>query len=220
MKRNLLLTVAAAVCLTCPATAPADPPQSGRDAQAQPQKPAKGQGGPAGGQHGGAAGPGAAAVHLGQATTGQFQAGRGGSGGQGVTGVQAQVRVKSLHVQGGSQGSQAGAVTGSTGRPNFSSVSRSSFTGQVQQDAGQTVRHQALVRQLTRPPANVPVLSGWTRGVTGPARDQQDQQWRQAHTGWDSGAPWRSNQNWWRGNIAFRLFAGERLGFFFIPELG
>ena len=56
--------------------------------------------------------------------------------------------------------------------------------------------------------------------MTGPARVQQSQQWRQSHSGWDGRSPWRQNPNWWRGNAAFRLFGGERLGFFFIPGFG
>ncbi len=75
-------------------------------------------------------------------------------------------------------------------------------------------------RRPSRPPANLPTLSGWNRGVTGPQREQAGQQWRQAHSGWDSNSPWRQNANWWHGNSAFRLFFGARIGFFFIPELG
>jgi Ni/Co efflux regulator RcnB len=89
----------------------------------------------------------------------------------------------------------------------------------VQQSQALAGRRQAFARQPARP-ANVQVLSGWNRAAAGPAQAQAGQQWRQAHSGWDSGARWRGNQNWWRGDAGFRLFGGERIGFFFIPELG
>ena len=73
---------------------------------------------------------------------------------------------------------------------------------------------------MTRPPANLPTLSGWNHGVTGQAQVQAGQQWRQQHGGWDSHAAWRRNPNWWRGHSAFRLFGGARIGFFFIPGFG
>ncbi len=56
--------------------------------------------------------------------------------------------------------------------------------------------------------------------MRGTARVQAGQQWRQAHAGWDQGAAWRRDRNWWRGNSAFRLFVGARSGFFFIPAIG
>jgi Ni/Co efflux regulator RcnB len=49
---------------------------------------------------------------------------------------------------------------------------------------------------------------------------QLGQQWRQQNRGWDSGAVWRGNRDWWRGDRGFRLFSGLRAGFFFVPELG
>jgi len=82
-------------------------------------------------------------------------------------------------------------------------------------------RRAPPVRQAAvHPPANTPALSGWDRSVIGPARDQAGQQWRAAHGGWNNNAVWRQNSNWWRGNGAFRLWGGARVGFFFIPELG
>jgi Ni/Co efflux regulator RcnB len=89
----------------------------------------------------------------------------------------------------------------------------------AQQGQSSAGHRQAFARQPARP-ANVQVLSGWNRAAAGPAREQAGQQWRQAHSGWDNGARWRGNQNWWRGDAGFRLFGGERIGFFFIPELG
>lgn len=79
---------------------------------------------------------------------------------------------------------------------------------------------RAPAAPMVRPPANVPALSGWNRGVSGPARVQAGQQWRRQHTGWDSHTVWRQNPNWWRGNSAFRLYVGVRGGYFFIPGLG
>jgi Ni/Co efflux regulator RcnB len=233
MKRNLLLAAAAAVCLTWPATALADPPAGrgggGDDQSQQGQDKAHGQGGQ-GGQagHGGQKGPKAAAVtaappaqtttvHAAPVGAGQFQGGshQGGSSGHVVTGHQAQVHVQGGQGQVGVQGGQTG-VAG----PAFGGVGHGTFTGRTGRGAGPVVRSAPFVRQAARPPANLPVLSGWNRGVTGPDRDREGQQWRQAHGGWDNQAPWRSNRNWWRGNAAFRLFSGERIGFFFIPGFG
>ncbi|MGA0604122.1 RcnB family protein [Caulobacter sp. KR2-114] len=69
-------------------------------------------------------------------------------------------------------------------------------------------------------PGRPPALGDWSRPSRGPDRDQAGQQWRQGHQGWDRSAPWRRNNDWWRGNAAFRLFFGPRIGFFFIPGHG
>lgn len=69
-------------------------------------------------------------------------------------------------------------------------------------------------------PANTPQLGGWSRTARGPAQVQAGQQWRQGHRGWDQSAPWRRDRNWWRGNSAFSLYLGPRVGFFFIPDMG
>ena len=69
-------------------------------------------------------------------------------------------------------------------------------------------------------PAGTPKLGGWTVGVAGADRSRTAQVWRQQHRGWDSNAVWRRNRNWWRGDIAFRLFLGPRPGFWFVPSFG
>lgn len=237
MKRNLFLTAAAAVCLILPATAFADPPADhgggrGGDQSQQGQDQSHGHGGQ-GGQGGqkGPKGPKPAVVtaappahtttvHVpqGAVTAGQFQGGahQGGSSGHVVTGAQGQVHVQGGHGQGGVQGGgQTGAVS-----PAYGGVGHGTFTGRTGRGPAPVVRSAPVVRQAVRPPANLPVLSGWNRGLTGSDRDREGQQWRQAHGGWDNRAPWRSNRTWWRGNAAFRLFAGERIGFFFIPGFG
>ncbi|MDR3507191.1 MAG: RcnB family protein [Caulobacteraceae bacterium] len=63
-------------------------------------------------------------------------------------------------------------------------------------------------------------MGGWSPAARGPARAQAGDQWRQGHRDWDQGAPWRQNHNWWQGNASFRLYAGPRIGFFFIPDQG
>jgi Ni/Co efflux regulator RcnB len=85
---------------------------------------------------------------------------------------------------------------------------------------GQPRSGQRQVGHAMQPPANQPALAHWDRSVTGQARDQAGQQWRQTNSGWNTRAPWRSNTNWWRGNSAFRQYGGVRVGFFFIPAFG
>jgi Ni/Co efflux regulator RcnB len=217
MTRNLLLTAAAVVCLTLPAAAFADPPPDhgggqgaqgqGQGAQDQTQHPGKGGGQGRGAQKGAQGvtagqghvvhagqGVGAAQVQTPQApASGVVGAGRFGRQGQAhTTGIQPQVRSPTVHTQ----------------------------QGQAPVFHGQTQVRRPQVRQAGRPPANVPTLGGWQRGVAGQDRVQAGQQWRQQHGGWDSSSPWRRNSNWWRGNTAFRLFSGARIGFFFIPAYG
>ena len=264
MKRNLLLTAAAAVCLTWPAAALADPPadhgggggqdqpqkaeggSKGGHGQDQAQKPAQGgqsghggqgvQGGQPQGRvvaHAAPTGQGPAAAHVVQGAPASAQVPdvrRAGSFGQGR--ADRQPRVMNPQLQGGPPaGQRAGGNTsgrsqqGAAGfavAPARAQRNRPAFAvapAVAQQGQAPGGHSQAFARQPVRP-ANVQVLSGWNRTAAGPAREQAGQQWRQAHSGWDSGARWRGNQNWWRGDAGFRLFGGERIGFFFIPELG
>jgi Ni/Co efflux regulator RcnB len=214
MTRNLLLSAAALVCLALPVAALADPPgDQGQNGGAQGHDQGKGQGK---GQGQGAGPAAKVVIKGGGAPGGGAPAGGGGAGGAGrsqganfgvqntVTSHQGLTGQNTRRVKSGGPtlpntiAAAVGAPSGGGGQPQFGS------------------------RRVTthNRPANIPVLSGWTRAITGADRNQADQQWRQSHSGWDSSAPWRQNQNWWRGNAAFRLFFGERLGYFFIPELG
>jgi len=239
VKHTLLLSAAMALCLTWPAAALADPPsnQGGDQASQGPDKP-KDQGGHkdqngqgAGrGAHAGptpAAGVGAARdtaataattvtpkLQRGQAFRGQSGNGASDQAGQGAASfatptpqVSQTRRGHAFHQQHGN-GSAAQGVTTDVGSQNF------------QGQPGQPRFGQRQVRHAMQPPANQPALAHWDRSVTGHARSQASQQWRQANAGWDSHALWRRNANWWRGNGAFRQYGGVRVGFFFIPAFG
>ncbi len=70
-------------------------------------------------------------------------------------------------------------------------------------------------------PANTAKLSGWSRPpAAGPARQEAAASWRDTHQRWDGNAPWRQDHNWWRGSEAFSLFAGVRVGYYFVPGHG
>ncbi len=113
---------------------------------------------------------------------------------------------------------------GRTGGQRFQSSPASAPPAQVRQtprpQPAQNAPPQVRPGRTSRPPANVARLGAWDRSTSGPARQQAGQQWRQGHQGWDKASPWRGNSNWWRGSSAFRLFAGVRAGYLFIPERG
>ena len=231
--RNLFVTVAAATCLTWPMATLADPPDDhgGRGAQDSAQQPApdKGHGGedkgqkPAQGQgkvaaaHVAAVSQAPVTAHVvsgspasAQAPMALHQAGLVGQ-------ADHRARVMNPPIQGApatGQGVAAASGRGQQGRRAL--VVNPAPVQPAQASANQ---RQAFVRQSARP-AKVQVLAGWSRPAAGPAQAQAGQQWRSAHTGWDSGARWRGDSNWWRGDAGFRLFRGVRVGFFFIPELG
>lgn len=203
MKLNLLVSVAAMVCLTWPATVLADPPsdQGQAKGQAQDQGKAKGHG-------------------QGQ---GQIKGqGQGQAQGQTRSQGQAQGQTKGQgqgQVQGQGQGQGRGQGQVQTGQQGYRGTpSGAAAQTQSVNKPATTYRPPAVV--ATRPPASAPAVTGWRRGMTGPVQVQAGQQWRQQNSGWNSGAVWRQNSNWWRGNSAFSLWSGARVGFFFIPAFG
>lgn len=241
MNRNLLLTVAAAACLTWPVAALADPPDDhggGRDAQDQGRH--GGDKGHGGGDKADKPAEGASPGRGPQAATGgqpQGKADHGPAIAQVVPGAPASAQVPDVarHVELSGpnhvdrqprvmhppvQSQPPGGQAFGRARSGRDAQSRPAFVaGPAPERQGLVGARQAFVRQPTRP-ANVQVLAGWNRPAPGRAREQAGQQWRQSHNSWDDGARWRGNQNWWRGDPGFRLFAGVRIGFFFVPELG
>ena len=117
---------------------------------------------------------------------------------------------------GGGGGGAGSHGKGTGGGPTFTALGGGAGGGST----GGQPTFKRSTGHVNHPPANIPVLSGWSHDLTGADRDTAGHDWRQQHHGWDSNSPWKQNPNWWRGNAAFRLFLGERLGFFFIPELG
>ena len=204
MKLKLLLSAAAAVCLALPAAA--EPPTNGTGAGGE-------------GQHGqgqGPHGPGQGTGHTGGAgvPAGGATAGRGAVGAAVQTpgpAIQKPQPGRGFIDQYGTPGGVAGHGTpgGGVGQGPL-----------VNQAPVQSHGPGGRPPQPGRTPPKTPALGGWNQAVRGTARLQAGQQWRQAHRGWDQSAPWRANRNWWRGNAAFRLFAGPRVGFFFIPGAG
>lgn len=212
MKPNLLVSAAAVVCMAWPAASSAQSSDQGQGhVKEQGQAQAKGKGEAQGQGQGQAKGKGQA--------KGQSQGQGHGYGqvqGQGQGQVQGQPKGQGHgygQVQGQGQVQRQTGQQGYHGKPGGGAV-------QTQPVYKPAATHRPPATVTTRPPASTPALSGWRRGVTGPAQVQAGQQWRQQHSGWDSRTVWRQNPNWWRGHSAFRQWSGVRLGFFFIPELG
>lgn len=44
--------------------------------------------------------------------------------------------------------------------------------------------------------------------------------WRGAHGDWGHWGAWRGGHDWWRGRSEFRVYAGARPGFWFVPGVG
>ncbi len=215
MKLKLLLSAAVATCLAWPAVSLADPPQDksgpghGRDQSHQQDKGGGGQdkgGKPAvaAGAHAVQGGPAApAGGHA--ATAKRVETQRGAPPGQG-RGPGAASMADRL---------DRGSVGAAERRPAITAPRVETRQTQLRPNPFQGQARQAVPR-----PAPPSPLSGWARPPRGPERDQAGQQWRQGHRGWDSGALWRQNPNWWRGQSSFRLYLGPRIGFFFIPDRG
>ena len=220
----------------------AQAPDKAKDQAPTGQKGSKGQAG----AHGDHAGQGAAAVagaardtaataptpaapklQRGQVFRQPGVNGASGQAGQGAAAASGSARDgAAVYAPPTPQGSQAqrgqasGRQHGNGSAAQGASAGAAAQNFQAQPGQPRSGQRQAQVRQAMQPPAHHPALAHWNRSVSGPARSQASQQWRQANSGWDSHALWRRDTDWWRSNSAFRLFGGARVGFFFIPEVG
>jgi hypothetical protein len=235
----ILLSTCAAICLSVPTVSLADPPQDRNQADAQRahQAQAGGKGqpqaahAPAGGQPSSAGGQ---RSPQGQAArTGRTNPAGQGHQELGQAAQSAQVRQppnpaavpgpKSRAARPAVQGGQSRGQVANRVQPGPSQArARSGSSVQAPQVDRRAPTFQAplAAQRRARPPSSIPTLSGWDRTLRGSDRDQRGQQWRGQYHNWDQQAPWRGNSNWWRSDPGFRLFSGQRLGFFFFPGYG
>ncbi len=80
-------------------------------------------------------------------------------------------------------------------------------------------QRQAIPQEQGRPQQQAGSAEG-NRTAVAAHHVQQSNQWRFAHSNWNTNTVWQRNPNWWRGNEAFANYTGVRVNFFYAPGFG
>ncbi len=80
-------------------------------------------------------------------------------------------------------------------------------------------QRQAIPQEQGRPQQQAGSAEG-NRTAVAAHHVQQSNQWRVAHSNWNTNTVWQRNPNWWRGNAAFANYTGVRVNFFYAPGFG